>query len=116
VEYDDPNSIELFHDGVPWDAFKSTIISKLDANLSMIFRGLPDPCKCSGISLYYNEQTDYTAFCPANIYYSDQSGRAVSGMSCLRSLERLDRGFESHSKAWMSVLVCIYSVFVFFCM
>jgi hypothetical protein len=25
-------------------------------------------------------------------------GRAVKGMNCLRSLERWDRGFESHSK------------------
>jgi hypothetical protein len=28
-------------------------------------------------------------------------------MDCLRSLERLDRGFESHSKAWMFVCVCV---------
>jgi hypothetical protein len=36
-------------------------------------------------------------------------------MNCLRSLERWDRGFESHSKAWMFVcaftlclLPCVY--------
>jgi hypothetical protein len=33
-------------------------------------------------------------------------GRAVSGMKSLRSLERWDRGFESH---------CVYSVFVLYC-
>jgi hypothetical protein len=29
---------------------------------------------------------------------ADHSGRAVQGMNCLRSLERWDRGFESHSR------------------
>jgi hypothetical protein len=29
---------------------------------------------------------------------ADHSGRAVEGMNCLRSLERWDRGFESHSR------------------
>jgi hypothetical protein len=38
---------------------------------------------------------------------ADHSGR----MNCLRSLDRWDRGFESHS--WMSV--CVYSVFVLSC-
>jgi hypothetical protein len=28
----------------------------------------------------------------------DHSGRAVEGMNCLHSLERWDRGFESHSR------------------
>jgi hypothetical protein len=45
-----------------------------------------------------------------NISEADHGGRAVKGMNCLRSLERWNRGFESHSKAWMSVYV--YSVFV----
>jgi hypothetical protein len=29
---------------------------------------------------------------------ADHNGRAVYGMNCLRSLERRDRGFESHSR------------------
>jgi hypothetical protein len=36
-------------------------------------------------------------------------------MNCLRSLERWDRGFIP-LKAWLSVLVCVYSVFVLLCM
>jgi hypothetical protein len=35
-------------------------------------------------------------FCSINL--TDHSGHAVSGINRLRSLERLDRGFESHSK------------------
>jgi hypothetical protein len=38
------------------------------------------------------------------------SRSALYGMKCLRSLEHWDRGFEFHSKAWMSVRV--FSVFV----
>jgi hypothetical protein len=38
-------------------------------------------------------------------------------MNCLRSLGRWDRGFESHSKAWMfGVCVCVYSVCVILCL
>jgi hypothetical protein len=29
---------------------------------------------------------------------ADHSGRAVYAMNCLRSLQRWDRGFESHSR------------------
>jgi hypothetical protein len=36
---------------------------------------------------------------------ADESGRAVCGMNCLRSFESWFRGFESHSKVWMSVFV-----------
>jgi hypothetical protein len=36
------------------------------------------------------------------------SGRAVEDMNSLRSLEPWDRGFESHSRQWLSV--CVYSV------
>jgi hypothetical protein len=35
---------------------------------------------------------------------SEGSGQS---MNCLRSLERWDRGFESHSKSWVSVYVFI---------
>jgi hypothetical protein len=40
------------------------------------------------------------------------SGRAVKGMKCLHSLERWDRGFESHSKhGCLCVrLFCVYIV------
>jgi hypothetical protein len=42
---------------------------------------------------------------------ADHSGRAVQGMNSLRSLERWDRGFESHYKAWMSVCAFILHLY-----
>jgi hypothetical protein len=44
---------------------------------------------------------------------ADHSSRAVQGMNCLRSLERLDR---SNPTQGMDVCVFIYSVFVLSCM
>jgi hypothetical protein len=41
-------------------------------------------------------------------FSADHSGRAVWGINRLRSLERWDRGFESHSRHG-----CLYSVCVF---
>jgi hypothetical protein len=38
---------------------------------------------------------------------ADHGGPTVWSMKSLRSLERLDRGFESHSKPWMSVCTLI---------
>jgi hypothetical protein len=38
---------------------------------------------------------------------SDHSGRAVEDMKCIRPLEHWDRGFESHSKASMSMYAFI---------
>jgi hypothetical protein len=34
---------------------------------------------------------------------ADHGGRVVKGMNCLLSIERWDRGFESHSKLLLSV-------------
>jgi hypothetical protein len=49
--------------------------------------------------------------------FADHSVRAVSGMNCLRSLERWDRGFESHSRH-ECVCVCAraFILFVLSCM
>jgi hypothetical protein len=44
----------------------------------------------------------WSTFYPANyirkVLTADHSGRAVYGMNCFRSLERWDRGIESHSR------------------
>jgi hypothetical protein len=45
---------------------------------------------------------------------ADHGGRAVWGMNCLRSLERLDRVFESHSKHGC-LCVRLFCVFVVVC-
>jgi hypothetical protein len=44
---------------------------------------------------------------------ADHGGRAALGMNILRSLERWDRGFESHSEAWM--FLCAVILFVLSC-
>jgi hypothetical protein len=46
--------------------------------------------------------------------YSIQSGRAVWGTNCLRSLQPWDRGFDCHSRH-CCLCVCVYSVFVLSC-
>jgi hypothetical protein len=45
-----------------------------------------------------------------NTHNADHGGRAVCGRNCLHSLERWDRGLESHSKAW--AFVCAFILFV----
>jgi hypothetical protein len=45
---------------------------------------------------------------------TDYRARAVYSMNCLRLIERWDRGFESHQGMDISI-VCIYSLFVLFC-
>jgi hypothetical protein len=49
-----------------------------------------------------------------NVVYQsvDHSGRAVSGKNCLRSLERWDRGFDSHSR---HECLCALILFVLSC-
>jgi hypothetical protein len=42
--------------------------------------------------------------------YADHSGRAVCGMTCLRSLEHWDCGFESHSNNG-----CLCAFFLYLC-
>jgi hypothetical protein len=44
--------------------------------------------------------------------FADHSGRAVQDMNCLSSLERWDRGFESHSSCGCPCmrLFCVYVV------
>jgi hypothetical protein len=49
--------------------------------------------------------------CKGKTKIADQSGRAVYGMNCFRSLERWDRGFEG-----IIICVCIYCVCVILCM
>jgi hypothetical protein len=44
---------------------------------------------------------------------ADQSGRAVQGTNCLRSLERWDLGFESYSRHGCAL--CVYSVCIVLC-
>jgi hypothetical protein len=44
----------------------------------------------------------------------DHGGRAVQGMNCLRSLERWDRGFESHSRHGC-LCMRLFCVFVVLC-
>jgi hypothetical protein len=46
-----------------------------------------------------------------NLPFADLSGRAVSDMNCLRSLEYWDRGFESHSRD-VCLCMCLFCVCV----
>jgi hypothetical protein len=46
---------------------------------------------------------------------ADHSGRAVYGMYCLRSLERWDRGFESHSSYGCLYCVRLFCICVVLC-
>jgi hypothetical protein len=48
-----------------------------------------------------------------NFIKADHSGRAVKGMNCFRSLERWNRGFESHSRH--GCLYCVRLFRVFWC-
>jgi hypothetical protein len=49
------------------------------------------------------------------IIWADHSGHAVWDMKCLRSLERWDHGFESHSKHGYLYCVRLFCICVFLC-
>jgi hypothetical protein len=55
---------------------------------------------CESLKCIYRARTDNTRrfiyVSPADV--ADHSGREVWGVNCLRSLERWDRGFQSHSR------------------
>jgi hypothetical protein len=85
----------------------------LQANAGTVYLKRPRSLPSSSFPVHHSSVIHHSMLytgCSLS-YCADDSGRAVSRMNCLRSLERRDRGFESHSKAWMSVyafILCLY--------